>query len=145
MTKAELLAAAEAAEAVANAQTPEEQRAADMAVMRHMEAVRIGMMYANLNRVSDTPHLTERLPVRDDGDDIGVIEARIPAELYFRLLKQKNFGEEGMHSDEGIRDIQKAHPFTKVKTVSGKLQVGFGSKATPVRRVNFGRGTLTGV
>jgi hypothetical protein len=122
MDQKQLLAAAEAAERVANAQTPEEQRIADMAMMRHTEALKIGLMYAQLNQVSETPHVTECLPVRDEGDDIGVIEARIPAELFYRLCQQKNFGQEGFYSAEGIRDIQKAHPFTKVKTVSGKLQ-----------------------
>lgn len=143
MDQKQLLAAADAAERVANAQSPEEQRIADMAMMRHTEALKIGMMYARLNRVSDTPHLTERLPLRDEGDDIGVVEARIPQELVFRLCQQKNFGPDGFYSDEGIRDIHKAHPFTKVKTVSGKLMVG--SAGVPARssgRVNFGRGTL---
>lgn len=144
MDQKELLAAAEAAERVANAQTPEEQRIADMAMMRHTEAIKIGMMYAKLNRVSETPHLTERLPLRDEGDDFGVVEARIPADLFFRLCQQKNFGQDGFYSDEGIRDIHKAHPFTKVKTVSGKLVVG--SAGVPAHRssgrVNFGRGTL---
>lgn len=133
--------AANAADQAAEAVTPEAERAAVMAVMREKEAMQIGLMYARLKRVSENPHLQERRPLRDDGDDIGVVEARIPAELLFRLGKQKNFGWEGVFSDEGMRDIHKAHPFTKVKTVSGKITSGYGSKRTG--RVQFGRGTMT--
>jgi len=122
-----------------------------MAVMREKEAMQIGLMYARLAKVSDNPHQHERLPMRDDGDDIGVIEARIPADLLFRLGQQKNFGWDGIYSDEGMRDIVKAHPFTKVKTVSGKTTVPVtwqtegGGQRSEVRlrkKVNFGRGTL---
>lgn len=141
MDRASLLRAANAADQAAEAVTPEAERAAVMAVMREQEALQIGLMYAQLNRVSATPHLQERLPVCDDGDVIGVVEARIPEDLLFRLGQQKNFGWEGIFSDEGQRDIRKAHPFTEVKTVSGKTISGYGSKRTG--RVQFGRGTMT--
>lgn len=142
MDRARLLAAADAADAAANATSPEEERAAVMAVMREKEALSIGLMYAQLNRVSETPHLRERLPVRDDGDDIGVVEASIPAELFFRLKHQKNFGEAGLFSDEGMKDLFKAHPFTRVATVSGKTTVGYGSKPHRQAGVRFDRNTM---
>lgn len=137
-----LLRAANAADAAAAAETPEQERAAVMAVMREKEAMRIGMMYAQLGRISESPHLQERLPVRDEGDDIGVVEASIPAELFFRLGLQKNFGWDGWHSDEGIRDVLKAHPFCKVKTVSGKTTVSMASPSRRAPGVTFGRGTM---
>lgn len=146
-----LLRAAAAADAAAAAETPEQERAAVMAVMREKEAMQIGLMYARLAKASDNPHLQERLPVRESGDDIGVVEARIPADLLFRLGQQKNFGWDGVYSNEGMRDIIKAHPFTKVKTVSGKTTVPVNwnknnriSHEQPPRRgkINFGRGTL---
>lgn len=134
----DLLAAAAAADLAGNAASIQEERRAVMEVLRHREAIQIGLMQAKMNRISQTPRTQERLPVREDGDDIGVVEARIPRELFFHLLQQKNFGWEGLTSDEGMRDLKKTHPVCAVKTVSGKTTVGWRRPSG----VNFGRGTL---
>lgn len=157
MDQASLLRAADAAEAAANALDPEQERRAVMAVMREKEALKIGLMYAQLNRISATPHQQVRKPLSDEGDDIGVVEASIPAELFYRLGRQDNFGFDGFYSNEGMKDVLKAHPFCKVKTVSGKTTVGWRGQVqspkpnaqspnlkppTSNSRVYFGRGTL---
>ena len=141
-----LLAAARAADMAAKAQTPQEERRAVMEVLAHKEAIQIGLIQARMAKASQNPHLTERIPLRQDGDDIGRVEARIPKALFFHLMQQKNFGWEGMTSDEGMRDLLKTHPVCRVKTVSGKTVVGYGSGKRGLtrsqRRVNFGRGTI---
>jgi len=141
MDRNDLLAAAAAADLAATAQTPEQERAAVYAILRHREALAIGAMYAQLNSWSATPHVRERLPLRDDGDDLGQVEARLPAELVFRLGLQPNFGWDGLHSDEGMRDLLKAHPCCRVKTISGKTTVGW-RRPQPRRACHFERGTL---
>lgn len=143
MDRQSLLRAANAADQAAAAQTPEEERRAVMAVMREKEAMQIGHLYARLGRVSETPHQRERRPLTDDGDVIGVVEASIPADLLFRLGRQQNFGWDAIFSDEGMRDLKKAHPFIAVTTVSGKTTISMSSRAS--RRAPaavFGRGTL---
>jgi hypothetical protein len=65
-------------------------------------------------------------PLMEDGQEFGRVEARIPRAAFFQLLQQKNFGYEGMMSDEGMRDLLKAFPQCRVQTVSGKLVVGVG-------------------
>lgn len=144
----DLLAAAEAAEMAANAETDQQEMAAVMEVMRHKEAIQIGLIQSRMQRCSQSPHAHERLPLREDGDDIGKVEARIPRELFFHLMQQKNFGWEGLTSDEGMRDLMKAHPVCRVKTVSGKTTVSAyvpkgGTSARRKRQgVVFGRGTM---
>lgn len=141
-----LLAAARAADMAASATTEQEERRAVMEVLAHKEAIQIGLIQSRLARASQNPHLTERIPLRQDGDDIGRVEARIPKALFFHLMQQKNFGWDGLTSDEGMRDLLKAHPVCAVKTVSGKTTVGYGDggrgRTRSQRRVNFGRGTL---
>lgn len=125
MTARELIEAADACDAAANAADGQAERRAMMQVIAHQEAIQIGLINARLARLSQTPHAHERLPLRDDGDDIGRVESRIPKGLFFHLLHQKNFGWEGLTSDEGQRDIMKAHPACRVKTVSGKITSGW--------------------
>lgn len=125
MTARELLQAADACEAAANAADREAEVRATMAIFRHQEAIQMGMIAAKMQRLSETPHAHERIPLRDDGDDIGIVKSRIPQELFFHLLHQKNFGYEGLVSDEGQRDIIKRWPVCKVKTVTGKIQSGW--------------------
>lgn len=139
-----LLAAADAAEMTANAETPQAELRAVMAVMAHKEAIEIGLITATMNRCSQSPKLEERLPLRESGDDIGRVEARIPKRLFFHLLKQKNMGWEGLTSDEGMRDVLKAYPICKVKTISGKTTVPVGANFGRSRKASatFGRGTL---
>lgn len=141
-----LLAAARAADKAAEAQTPQEEMRAVMEVLAHRETIQIGLIGARMNRCSQNPHQEERLPVREDGDDIGRVEARIPKGLFFHLMQQRNFGWDGMTSDEGMRDLLKTHPVCAVKTVTGRTTVSVGANLTTGRRrkpgVNFGRGTL---
>ena len=137
-----LEAAAKAAELAAKAETPQEELRAVMEVFRHKEAIQIGLIGARMNRISQTPRNIERLPLREGGDDIGRVEARIPKGLFFHLMQQKNFGWDGMTSDEGMNDLLKTHPACRVKTVSGRIQVGYRGGRMKPGRVNFGRGTL---
>lgn len=125
MLASELIQAADACDAAANATSQQEEMRAMMSVFRHQEALQIGMIAARMNRLSSVPYAHERIPLRDDGDDIGRVESRIPKEMFFHLLKQKNFGWEGLTSDEGQRDIAKAHPAVRVKTISGKITSGY--------------------
>ena len=75
--------------------------------------------------------MNERLPLRDGRDDYATVEASIPAKHLFQLMQQKNFGYEGLMSDEGMRDLLKAYPQFRVKTVSGRVQSGW----TPGRQI----------
>ena len=143
-----LLQAADALERAAKATDPAEQRAADYEVLRHQEAIQVGLMQAEMAKFSDTPHALEALPLRAEGDDFGRVRRRMPACVFFHLMKQKNFGWDGMASDEGQRELDKAYPTTKVTTISGKTTVGWkpgmsreGAKGAKAG-VRFGRGTL---
>jgi hypothetical protein len=144
-----MLKAAQAAELAANA--PEgspEARRAEMAAMAELERLQIAAINEKMSRLSQTPRVTERLPLRDDGHDFGRVESRIPRDLFFHLLKQKNMGWDGLASAEGQRDILKAYPACAVKTVSSQTSFGYtGSPKTASQRrsnrgVVFGRGTL---
>ena len=138
-----LLMAANAAELAANAKTPQEEYRAVMEVLRHQEAMQIGLISQRMNQLSLTPRNEERLPLCDEGHEFARVEARIPKGLFFHLMQQKNFGWDGMSSDEGMRDLLKTHPACRVKTVSGKITVGYGGKAGKRKAgVNFGRNTL---
>lgn len=140
---ADLLKAAAACDAAADATTVQQERQAVMAVLAHREAIQIGLMQAQMARCSQTPRATERLPLREDGDDIGRVEARIPRNLFFHLMQQRNFGWDGLTSDEGMRDLLKTHPVCRVKTVSGKTTVGYrGNQAKSKSACVFGRGTM---
>lgn len=148
MQASQLLAAADAADRAAAATTPQEEMRAVMGVLAHKEAIQMGLIGARMNRLSQAPRAIERLPLRDGGDDFGRVEARIPVDLFFHLMQQKNFGWDGMASDEGMRDLLKTHPACRVKTVSGKITVGYrgesGNQESGKRKagVTFGRGTL---
>jgi hypothetical protein len=139
----ELLAAAAAAEAAAVAQSPEEQAAAVARVLAHQEAIQIGLMNAQIRRVSER-FQTEALPLREGGDDFGQLTARIPRDLFFHFAQQRNMGWDGLYTDEGLRDVLKAFPQCRVKTVSGKTMVGSSGARSASRptKVVFGRGTL---
>lgn len=141
-----LLAAARAADMAAAAETPQQEWRAVMEVLAHRETIQLGLMTSEMNGLSQNPHHEERLPIRDEGDDIGRIEARIPKKLFFHLMQQRNFGFDGFCDDGGMRDFLKTHPACAVKTVSGRTTVSVGRNFSTGRRrkalVNFGRGTL---
>lgn len=143
----QLLAAAAACERAARAQSPEEQRAADYEVLCHREAIQVGLIQAEMAKHSQAPHALEALPLAVGNDDFGRVRRRMPAALFFHLMQQKNFGWDGMTSDEGQRDLDKAYPTTTVKTISGKCTVPVRANIPKAsgrsdRRVQFGRGTL---
>ena len=140
-----LLAAANAADMAANAETPQEEMRAVMEVLAHKEALQIGLIGAQMAKLPGSSR-EERLPLREGGDDIGRVESRIHKRLFFHLMQQKNFGWEGLTSDEGQRDLRKTHPACFPKTVSGKTTVPVGASFTNNFRRKagfvFGRGTL---
>lgn len=138
-----LLAAANACDRAADAVGTESEMAEIMKVLAHREQMQQALVVAEVSRYAQTSmRQEERLPLRDDGDDFGRIEARIPKKLFFGLLKQKNFGHDGFCSNEGMRDFAKQYPQFMVKTVSGKTTVS-GFRAKRKCGVNFGRGTMT--
>lgn len=141
------LEAARAAEKAADACGTEAELAATFQALRYMEEIQVAMLNAELQRQAPTSERRpECLPIRDEGDDIGVVQARIPKHVFFGLMQQKNFGWEGLTSDEGMRDVLKAYPQFGVKTVSGKTVVGYRRAGETGKRrkggVKFGRGTL---
>ncbi len=82
-----------------------------------------------------------RKPLEDEGDEVGRVMWRMPGKAFFHLMQQRNFGWEGLTSDEGTKDILKGFPQFRVKTVSGKVVgVGFGggSRQTVKRYNNEG-------
>ncbi len=143
-----LLAAAQACELAAEAPAGSEQELrAVYAVLQQREAMQIGLIQSEMGKLSGPLPGHERLPLRDEGYDFGEVEARVPKKLFWHLMQQKNFGWDGFTSDEGMRDLLKAYPACRTKTVSGKTTVavtshlGKGSRRA-AGRVNFGRGTL---
>ena len=101
---------------------------------QQMEAERLARLNAQLNSVSQT-FINEVRP--DEG--IGSVKTRTPMELHFHLLKQKNFGPEGLRSEDGIKDLLKAYPMCRVKEVSGKIQSGFTGRRTVKRYPDQGK------
>lgn len=75
--------------------------------------------------------MPERKPLMEDGHEWGRVEASIPRTMFFQLMQQKNFGYEGLTSEDGIKDILRDYPQCRVKTVSGKAVIGvsgFGNR-----------------
>jgi hypothetical protein len=144
-----LLAAADACDRAAEAQTPEEDIRSVMEVWRYKEEISLALLNADLNRVAGSHRHQERLPLREDGEDTGVLTHRIPKKLFFHLAQQRNFGLDGFYDNGGLKDFEKAFPQTRVKTISGKTKVGWVGRASPRagsssprRSVRFDRGTL---
>lgn len=140
----ELLAAAEAAERAANSDSEEERMRAVMLVLQYKEQLKLGLLQQQMQRIAPTHRAQDRLALEVDGDYFGRVEARVPKDLAWHLMQQKNFGQEGFYSDEGMRDLKKAYPQVRVNTISGKTVVA-SRQADARKRVVFGRGTLVGV
>ena len=142
----DLLAAARAADMAAMAETPEQEMAAFMAIAAHQETIQIALMNQHINAIAAAHVAQERLPLREEGDDIGVVEARIPKDLAFHFMQQRNFGWEGFSDDGGMHDFLKAYPQCRVKTVSGKTVSGWtprGQRRTARKEyARFAPGTL---
>lgn len=85
--------------------------------------------------------LREARPLHDDDvGDFAQLEATIPAKHYWMI--RRKYGAGFFRDDASMRDLRRHHPEYFTKTVSGRIQSGYGSKQQPVRRVRFGRGTL---
>jgi hypothetical protein len=149
-----LLAAADACDRAAEAQTPEAEMRSVMEVWRYKEEISLALLNAELNKVAATHRHQERLPLREDGEDTGRLTHRIPKKLFFHLAQQRNFGLDGFYDNGGLKDFEKAFPQTRVKTISGKTTVGYrsgglksalqsGARNSFRRRVYFARGTLS--
>lgn len=139
----DLLAAAEACMQAADAADVQTERRAAFEIAQHQETIRLGLIRARHERLSQTPHVCQRLPLRIDGEDYGRVEARIPKEEFWHLVQQQNFGYEGFLDDGGLRDLLKTRPACRVQTISGRTTIGWRAPAAPPpRRVQFGRGTL---
>jgi len=110
-------------EARKTGQTPEELRALVLNLVARQRR-NCAIQTQRLNSAAAGFH--EALPLNDGSDDYGRVIARIPKTAFFQLLKQDNFGYEGMLSDEGMRDIFKAFPQCKVKTISPRIFSGTG-------------------
>jgi hypothetical protein len=148
-TPAQFNAAAEAAEYAANATTVEQDMVAMTQLLRHQRTIELCQAKQQLDRFGGPPPDHERLPLMDeDGYEYGQVVARIPEALFYGLEFQKDFGRDAIHTPEGIRDICKAFPVCRTKTVSGKTTVAMRTSlkskgSSPKSRgVNFGRGTI---
>jgi len=98
-----------------------------MRVLNDRQVLNVAQQEARLDRCAAHPR-NAALPLRDEGEDYGRVEARVPATMFFQLMQQKNFGYEGFTSDEGMRDLLRDFPQCRVKTVSGNVVgVGFGA------------------
>lgn len=127
--------------AAADAGDEQQQRQAAMAVAAHQETIRLGLIAAQHRRISHT-HEHERMPLRIEGEDYGRVLARIPKEEFWHLVQQRNFGYEGFLDEGGLNDFLSTRPGCRVKTISGKTTVGYGSKAARRGRVHFAPGTM---
>lgn len=87
--------------------------------------------------------LREALPLRDGREDFAVVEAHVPAALALAVETDPNFGPGYLKDPSGMKDFLKHYPQCRVKTVSGKVQSGYGSKRPARGRVIFGRNTMT--
>lgn len=96
---------------------------------------------AHLNRFAGNP-LNEALPLRDGGEDFAIVEANVPSAVAMAIETDPRFGPDYLKDPAGMKDFLKYHPQCRVKTVSGKITSGYGSKTPARRRVVFGRGTL---
>jgi hypothetical protein len=109
-------------------------------VYQELEAHRLAQLNQRINRVA-AGAAGAALPLRDGGDEFGQMVARVPRDLYFHLLQQRNFGAEGFQSDEGVRDLLKAYPQCGVTTVTNKIQTGYtgygGENRRTVKRYNL--------
>jgi hypothetical protein len=82
---------------------------------------------AMVDTCTSLPH-SKRLPIRMDGEDVGVVQYQIPKKAFFELRQRANFGEDGLCDEGGIKDLLRAYPQFKVTTVSGKITSGYGGK-----------------
>ena len=120
-----MLKAAEAADRAADARTPQEEMRAVIEVFKYKEAMQIALMNQKVRRVAESHRAQERLPLIDEGHPYGRVEARIPKDLFFHLMRQRNFGWDGFCDNGGMKDFLKAFPQCRVKTISGKTAVGW--------------------
>lgn len=86
----------------------------------------------------------KRKPIQIEGEDWAYVESRMPAEMWWHLYKQPNYGWDGLRSDSGQRELKKAYPVFFPKQVSGKIQVGWRGNVTATRsvKVKFDQGTI---
>jgi len=140
---AEILAAADACDAAADARSEQEQMDAFMRVMGAREHIRLVLLNRKLERLA-AMRPPERSEMILEGDSIGWHRSRIPEDLAFQLAVQPNFGWEGLGSEEGIRDIHRAHPFTKCKYVPRRPTFAMSWRRGRARKAaaTYGRGTL---
>ncbi len=94
-------------------------------ILQNRQVLNCARQMAKLNRCAKRPN-NVALPLREDGQDFGRVEARIPATMFMQLMQQKNFGYEGLMSDDGMKDILRDFPQCRVETVSGKVTVASG-------------------
>jgi len=104
-------------------------------VFQQRELAELSAHQARMNRAAGRPD-SEVLPLSDSEGEFGVVEARIPKTLFFNLMARPNFGWEGLTSDEGMRDILRDNPQCRVKTVSGRVQVGWQPTRKTVKKYN---------
>lgn len=113
--------------AAADAADVQAERRATAAVLEHQETIRIGLINARHQRLSQQPHAVQRLPLRIAGEDYGRVAARIPKDEFWHFVQQGNFGYEGFLDDGGLEDFLKTRPACRVETISGKTTLGWQS------------------
>lgn len=89
------------------------------------EAARLTADRAALDARSTAGHEQAR-PLEDgNGYEFARCVARIPVNSFYHFMQRKDFGREGVMSQEGIREIVKDNPAWGVDAVSGRTTVGW--------------------
>jgi hypothetical protein len=141
------LSAAETCEKLAKSTSLQEERSAMAELLVKEHEIRAGLMAQKMKRLGEltlSGHEEKRKPLEQDGHAWGILESRMPADIWWHLYKQPNYGWEGLRSDEGQKELKKAYPIFFPKQVSGKITVGWRGNPTGEKRVavRFAPGTL---
>lgn len=94
---------------------------------------------AQMQRFAGNP-LNEALPFRDGKEDFATVEANIPSAVALAYEAHPEFGPDYLKHD--LKHFLRNNPQCRVKTISGKITSGYGSKTPARRRVVFGRNTI---
>jgi hypothetical protein len=143
----ELLSAAETCERLARSSSVQEERREMAKLIIHEHTIKAGLMAQKMKQLGGltlSGHEERRKPIQIEGQDWAYVESRMPAEMWWHLYKQPNYGWEGLRSDEGQRELRKAYPVLFPKQVTGKISVGWRNNPMTEKKVvvKFGPNTI---
>ncbi len=147
VNREDLLTAAKNCEKYAKAETIQEERMAMADIVASEHIINAALMAKRMKQfggLTMTGRQEERRPIQVEGQDWAYVESRMPADIWWHLYKQKNYGWEGLKSNEGQKELRKAYPVFFPKQVSGKMQVGWTGNVSASKRVKvrFAPGTI---